>query len=289
MNPLADIATIAHYALLESLRRRTLTVLGTLSTLLVALYVWGLYELRDVTDGLDRLRSAGVDPEEFIGAQMAGIGLFGVMFTAAVLAVLLLAGGIRGDAELGILQPMVARPIGRTELLLVRHLVVTAVTALYATAGWLAVALSTHAVLGWSPNHWILPAVLASLAVAAIAAATTSLSVILPAATNSIASFLYFGGGIAAGMVTLIPGTSSARIERAVLVAAPFERTYKAAVGAMTPPTSGGAGPLAAADWQSLGPFAGGIPLTPAIVAWTACFTALVLTVGVISFNRRDV
>ena len=44
--------------------------------------------------------------------------MFATLFLGAVLAVFLTLGAVRGDAERGLLQPLVVRPIGRTTLLL---------------------------------------------------------------------------------------------------------------------------------------------------------------------------
>ena len=46
--------------------------------------------------------------------------MFTTLFLGAVLAVFLTLGAVRGDAERGLLQPLVVRPVGRTSLLLGR-------------------------------------------------------------------------------------------------------------------------------------------------------------------------
>ena len=48
--------------------------------------------------------------------------MFGTLFLGAVLAVFLTLGVVRGDAERGLLQPLVVRPLGRATLLLARFL-----------------------------------------------------------------------------------------------------------------------------------------------------------------------
>ena len=53
--------------------------------------------------------------------------MFATLFLGAVLAVFLTLGVVRGDAERGLLQPLVVRPVGRTTLLVARFLAAAAV------------------------------------------------------------------------------------------------------------------------------------------------------------------
>ena len=46
--------------------------------------------------------------------------MFTTLFLGTVLAIFLTLGAVRGDAERGLLQPLVVRPLGRTSLLLAR-------------------------------------------------------------------------------------------------------------------------------------------------------------------------
>ena len=57
-----------------------------------------------------------------VAATMLGLGMFATLFLGAVLAVFLTLGAVRGDAERGLLQPLVVRPLGRPALLLGRFL-----------------------------------------------------------------------------------------------------------------------------------------------------------------------
>ena len=48
--------------------------------------------------------------------------MFGTLFLGTVLAIFLTHGAVRGDAESGLLQPLVVRPLGRATFLLARFL-----------------------------------------------------------------------------------------------------------------------------------------------------------------------
>ena len=48
----------------------------------------------------------------FAGAMLLGLAMFATFFLGTVIAVFLTLGGVRGDAERGLLQPLVVRPPG---------------------------------------------------------------------------------------------------------------------------------------------------------------------------------
>ena len=64
--------------------------------------------------------------------------MFATLFLGAVLAVFLTLGAVRGDAECGLLQPLVVRPIGRTTMLLARFAGAAALSAAYVVLVYLA-------------------------------------------------------------------------------------------------------------------------------------------------------
>ena len=43
--------------------------------------------------------------------RCAGLAMFAILFLATILAVFLTLGAVRGDAERGLLQPLVVRPV----------------------------------------------------------------------------------------------------------------------------------------------------------------------------------
>ena len=53
---------------------------------------------------------------------MLGLAMFATLFLGVVLAVFLTLGAVRGDAERGLLQPLLVRPVARPTLLLARWL-----------------------------------------------------------------------------------------------------------------------------------------------------------------------
>ena len=84
--------------------------------------------------------------------------MFGTLFLGAVLAVFLTLGVVRGDAERGLLQPLVVRPVGRGALLAGRFLGAAAVCAVVrARSSTPPRASITRADGGWWPDQFVAP------------------------------------------------------------------------------------------------------------------------------------
>ena len=110
---LSGVRTIVAYALAESLRKRVFVVVVALTVAFLALYGLGAhFAFREVEErGL-----AGdvlVDEQALTGGTIFGLAMFAVLFLGSVLAIFLTNGLVRGDAESGLLQPLVVRPLGR--------------------------------------------------------------------------------------------------------------------------------------------------------------------------------
>ena len=52
----------------------------------------------------------GVEADVVAGATLLGLNMFGTLFLGTILAVFLTLGAVRGDAERGLLQPLLVRP-----------------------------------------------------------------------------------------------------------------------------------------------------------------------------------
>ena len=93
---MSGVATIAGYALRESLRRRVFVVVLILSVAFLALYGAGTAA---VFSEIDQLGSAGeAEPRVVAGATLVGLAMFATLFLGTVLAVFLTLSAVRGDA-----------------------------------------------------------------------------------------------------------------------------------------------------------------------------------------------
>jgi Cu-processing system permease protein len=110
---------VARYALREAVRRRVILVVLVLTIAFLALYALGtsltFHEVNSLAAD-DQL-----DDRVLAGSTLFGLAMFTTLFLGTVLGVFLTLGAIRGDAERGLLQPIVVRPVGRTSLLLGRY------------------------------------------------------------------------------------------------------------------------------------------------------------------------
>src|SRR2546429_1888427 len=199
---MSSVLTIAGYGLREALRRRVFGVVLILTVGFLTLFWLGVHFLYENLGNVGP--PVGVDARTFVGATVFGLPMFGTLFLGTVLAVFLTLGVVRGDAERGLLQPLVVRPIGRSTLLLARWLGAVAVCAPYVGIVYVASMLITGLTGHWWPDHVVLPGVELAAAVALVAAMSLLGSVFLSATANGIAIFMVFGAGLAAGLLGTI-------------------------------------------------------------------------------------
>jgi Cu-processing system permease protein len=282
------VPVIVGYALRESLRRRVFLIVVILTAVFLGLYFLGSDQAFDEVEELAEDPVFGaVDEQTLTGATLLGLAMFATLFLGAVLAVFLTLAVVRGDAERGILQPLVVRPVGRTALLCSRLLAAAAVCSLYVFGVFAATAAITYSVGGWWPDRFFLPALELSAGVVVIAALSLLGSVFLSATANGIAIFMLFGAGLVAGLLGQIgEALGSERltdIARVASWALPFEALYQDGLNAISAESFG-----LTAEALQLGPFggaqAGGAWLAP----WTLTYLGLVALAALVGFGRRD-
>ena len=125
-------AVVVGYALREALRRRVFAVVIVLTLAFGGLYAWGTHELFKDVSGFGGDNTFGLEPRTLAGATILGLAMFGTLFLGVVLAVFLTLGAVRGDAERGLLQPLIVRPLGRRQYLAGRY--IAAASVAYARA-----------------------------------------------------------------------------------------------------------------------------------------------------------
>ena len=213
--------------------------------------------------------------------------MFGTLFLGAVLAIFLTLGVVRGDAERGLLQPLVVRPVGRSVLLLARFLGAAGVCIVYVLAVYAGALLITGSIGEWWPDRVLGPGLQLAAGVVIIAGLSLLGSVFLSATANGIAVFMTFGAGLVAGLLgqtgeALGSGTlvSVARVASWLL---PFEALYQDALQAITADTFG----LTRFALQ-LGPFGGAQAGGAFLVPYSLAYLALVGAAALIGFARRD-
>src|SRR5207302_1188099 len=171
-----------------------------------------------------------VDRRTFAGAFMFGLGMFATLFLGVVLAVFLTLGVVSGDAERGLLQPLVVRPIGRAALLGARFLGAVAVCTVYVLVVYFGAMLIVGATGHWWPDRIVTPGIELVAAVIVVTALSLLGSVVLSATANGIAVFMLFGAGLVAGLLGSIGhALNSHAVKTSATIAAwvlPFEALY---------------------------------------------------------------
>jgi ABC-type transport system involved in multi-copper enzyme maturation permease subunit len=282
----SGVRIIAVFSLRESLRRRVFLVVGLLTLGFLALYGLGTWQLFKTVDDFDPA-IRGVDARIVTGATILGLAMFATLFLGTILAVFLTLGAVRGDAERGLLQPVLVRPLRRRTVLAGRFVAAAGVCGVYVVLVFLAATVITWAFSDWWPDRTIQPAVQLAVAVAVISALSLAGSVVLAATANGIAIFMIFGAGLTAGLLGQIGEALSSRtLDRVSDIASwvlPFEALYQAALAGLTAETFGFT--RLAID---LGPFGGAQGAGPALWAWSAVYTASAVLLGVWALSRRD-
>jgi Cu-processing system permease protein len=278
----SGVLVIAGYALRESTRRRVFLVVLILTVAFLGLYGLGTEAAFDSID-----TGTEVDDEVLTGSTLLGLAMFTTLFLGCVLAVFLTLGAVRGDAERGLLQPLVVRPVGRTELLAGRFAAAAGVCGGYVAAMYTAAVLITAAAGGWWPDRVVGPGLGLVAGVILIAGLALLGSIFLSATANGIAVFMAFGGGLAAGLLGQIGDALSVEtLENVAEIASwllPFEALYQAGLNSLTADTRGATGVIV-----QLGPFGGAQEGGPLLWLWSAAYLALLALAARVAFARRD-
>ena len=279
--------TIAGYALRESMRRRVFVVVLILTAAFLALYGVGSKAAFDSIDAAAAGAAFNVDDRVLTGSTLLGLAMFTTLFLGCVLAVFLTLGAVRGDAERGLLQPLVVRPLGRTALLGGRFAAAAGVCGLYVAVVYAAAMVITGLTGDWWPEDPVGPGVGLVAGVILIAGLSLLGSIFLSATANGIAVFMAFGAGLAAGLLGQIGDALDVdtlrNIARIASWALPFEALYQGGLDSLTAGAEG-----ATAVIVQLGPFGGAQEAGPLLWPWSAAYLALVAIAARSAFARRD-
>ena len=282
------VAIIVGYALEESLRRKIFVIVLVLTAAFLGLYGLGAEKAFDEVDTFSGGSGIpGVDERTLAGATLLGLAMFGTLFLGAVLAVFLTLSVVRGDAERGLLQPLVVRPLGRNSLLAGRFAAAAAVCGVYVGLVFAGAAGITYWAGGWWPDRFWLPAAELALAVVIIAALSLVGSVFLSATANGIAVFMVFGAGLVAGLLGQIGEAINSQtlldVADRASWALPFEALYQDALDAISSKSFG-----LTAEALQLGPFGGAQSGGHYLWPWIVVYLGIAAVVASVFFARKD-
>jgi Cu-processing system permease protein len=282
-----DLRVIVGYALREAVRRKVFVVVVVLTLAFLALYTYGstqaFHEVKRAGNGLP----ADIHEEVLTGSTLLGLAMFVTLFLGTVIAVFVTLNAVRGDAEKGLLQPLVVRPIGRSTLLLARFVAAGAVCVVYVLIVYVAALVLTHAAGGYWPDNPAYGALALSLAVLVVVAIALLGTTLLSSTANGIAIFMVFGAGLASGLIGQIGSAlNSSALERISSIASwalPFEAIYQDGLHALTADVRGATGVIV-----QLGPFGGAQDAGPLLIPYIAIYLVAVAFVANRIFSRAD-
>jgi Cu-processing system permease protein len=278
---------IARYVLLECLRRRVFIVVPVATAGFFGLYAFGTTQVFEDSAGFAGTVGP-IDANAFAGATMLGLSMFGTLFLGAVLATFLTFTVIRGDAEQGLLQPLVVRTISRRDMLIGRFVGAAFVSVSYVLLLFFGSVVITGLTGGWWPDRIVEPALQLAGALVFVVAISLFGSVFLSTVANGIAVLMLFGAGLVAGFLGQIGEALASQtlvdIGRIASYVLPFEALYQASLSALTADAAG-----ATAFVVRLGPFGGGVPAGPLLYTWLVGYFLAVFGGAVTAFSRRDI
>ena len=137
------VLTIMGYGFREAVRRKVFAVVVLLTAAFLVLFWLATHYVFTRLSTIQPPADVHVDTRTFAGAFLLGLAMFATLFLGVVLAVFLTLGVVSGDAERGLLQPLVVRPVGRSTLLLSRFLGAAVVCIVYVLAVY-GIALDDH-------------------------------------------------------------------------------------------------------------------------------------------------
>jgi ABC-2 type transport system permease protein len=281
-----DVLVVAGHALRESLRRRVFAVVVCLTLAFGALYAWGTDELfQDINDfGPNQF---GLDPRVLAGATILGLAMFGTLFLGVVLAVFLTLGAVRGDAERGLLQPLIVRPLGRRQYLAGRFLAAATVAAAYVLIVYAGAVVVTGVIGDWWPTSPVGAGVRLAGAVVVVSALALLGSIFLSSNANGIAVLMVFGAGLLAGLLGSIGDALSSHTLQTIANTGswllPFEALYRDALRVLVQEVPGVTGAIV-----QLGPLGGSHDAGPLLVPYTLAYLAAVAVLAAFAFGRTD-
>jgi Cu-processing system permease protein len=279
--------TIVGYGFREAVRRKMFAVVVVLTVgFLFLFWLANHYVFRDL-GSITVPSDVSVDTRTFAATFLVGLAMFATLFLGVVLAVFLTLGAVTGDAERGLLQPLVARPIGRSTLIVARFLGAGVVCTAYVLVVYFASVLITGLTGHWYPHHVVWPGLELAGGVLVVTALSLLGSVVLSSTANGIAVFMLFGAGLVAGLLgTIGHALNSHTIKHAATIASwalPFEALYQDGLRMITENATGLTGFL-----LQLGPFGGAYVHGWPVRIWAVAYTLGIGALALASFARKN-
>lgn len=284
---MSTVWVIARHTFKECSRRRIFLIVPLITVGFVALYSLGAHYAFKSAEGTIQTERALVDATSLAGSTLVGLSMFVTLFLTSSLAIFLTFSAVRGDAEAGVLQQLVVRPVARWGLLAGRFVGASLLCSAYSLVLNLSCVLATGIIGGWWPNPFLVPGLALMAAVIVVVALSLLGSIFLSSLPNGIVMFMIFGAGLLGGLLAQLGEVigspalrSTGRVTSWLL---PFEALYQAGLNSLT---SGATG-LTRVIVQ-LGPLGGAQEGGARLPLWTLAYLLVVSAAALAAFARKD-
>jgi Cu-processing system permease protein len=293
---------VARWTVLEARRRRLLLAGVVLSVAFVVVFALAftlLYhsQQRSLLNGQAQATGpTGVlAPREqllVVSTILVVLGLYGVQFLAALLALFLGVASVSPEVDSGALHAVLARPLSRLDYLLGRFLALAGMLTAYVVVMSGALLLTARVVAGYKAGDPTRVVGLMILEVLVLLAVSLLGSTVLPTLANGVVMLALFGlawlGGIIQFIGTIPPGNDlMANLGTAVSLLLPADAAWRGASYHLMPPNLLVASSFVGESDPGL-PFASTTPIASAMLGWALVYPALCIGLAVAAFRRRD-
>ena len=277
--------TIAGLTLREAARRRVLLALAALTVVLLVLSAWGFTRLAAESGG-----TLTTGETRLTASIVLNLVMFGYSLIAALGTAFLAGPTLSGETESGIALSVLARPVRRSAFLLGKWLGLVAFGSGYVALAGLAQITVVWATVGyWPPAPATALALLAAQTTVLLTLAVLLATAISPMASGVVAVGLFcttWVAGVVGGIGASLDNASVERVGTVSRMLLPTDGLWRGAMHGFQDPSAllqitGGAGVEAF-------PFLGPAPLTPAYLAWSVVWVAMVWALAAGSFLRKD-
>lgn len=276
------VLTVAALTLREAARRRVLRSLAALTMLLLALSGWGFSRLNSEYGGL-------TSGEALIaGSTVLNLVMFGFSLIAALGTAFLAGPTLSGEIESGVALAVMTRPVRRASVLLGKWLGLVAFGTGFVTVAGVSQFVIVRLTVGYFPPHPVTGLALLAAQTTALLTLGLLLSTAISPMASGIVAVGLFGATWIAGVVGTVgdalgnPSVSMIGTVSRMLL--PTDGLWRGAMNSFQDPA------LLARIGSGVeeSPFLSMAPLTAGYLLWVAVWTALVLSLAALSFQRRD-
>lgn len=275
-----NVLTIAQLTFLEARRRKLFWIVLVVGLLALGLFALGFYfTYRDIRGSASNVQ---LIQNQFSNLLLL-MGLYGVSSLAVMLGVLVSVDTISGEIASGTIQTIVTKPLRRWEVVVGKWLGLAVMLTVFVLAMGAGFVLVVYAQAGYLPPN--MPAGFGLMVLEGLVFLTLSIlgGTRLPPLGNGVVVFMLYGVAFVGGWIeqigSLLHNEAAVNIGIVTSLLLPGEAMWRRASYLMQSPVLRD---------LSFNPFVTASPPSPAMVAYTAVYIAVMLGLAVYVFGRRD-